>query len=73
MMEWSEICLNYPWLGVPVWDETLINVLLWKKGGDRTVVYLRSSRMPTFPTISNCHKDYFLQPPYDKWFMFHGE
>lgn len=71
LMEWSEICLNYPWLGVPVWDETLINVLLWKKGAAEQL-YICDPYNAYFQDYLDLPYETIAQPPYDKWFMFHG-
>lgn len=71
LKEWSEICLNYPHLGYPVWDETLMNVLLWKKGATRHL-YTFDPYNAYFGNYLGLSNEAIAQPPYDKWFIFHG-
>jgi hypothetical protein len=71
MMEWSEICLRYPRLGYPVWDETLINVLLWQKGATEQL-YICDPYNAYFGTYLGLSQDEIKQHPYHKWYVFHG-
>ena len=71
LKEWRDICLNYPWLGVPCYDETILNVLLWKKGATK--------HLPTIDPYNAYFCDYLTldfeeiaQFPYAHWFLFHG-
>ena len=69
--EWNRMCLDYPQLGVPVWDETLINVLFWMKGA--TVQLLRCDPYNAyFDDYLKMTTAEMAKPPYSYWFVFHG-
>lgn len=71
MIEWSDICLKYPWLGYPVWDETLINVLLWKKGATEQL-YICDPYNAYFGDYLGMSQEKIATDPYNHWFVFHG-
>jgi hypothetical protein len=71
LREWADLCMNSSWLGVPCYDETLMNLLLWKKGA--------TGQLHTCDPFIH-HIDEYLEqsnkalalPPYQNWWMFHG-
>jgi len=71
LSNWCDVCLNYYYLGIPCWDETLLNVLLWKIGATQQVTTID-------PYNAYIEKYLFLspaeiaKPPYNHWFLFHG-
>lgn len=69
--EWNSMCLNHPSLGVPVWDETFLNILLWKFGA--------TEQLPTIDPYNAYFSQYLSlsfsergESPYNYWFVFHG-
>ncbi|MBS0605161.1 MAG: hypothetical protein JSS60_09040 [Verrucomicrobia bacterium] len=71
LKEWCDTCLNYPWLGSPCYDETLLNVILWKTGA--------TTHLPTIDPYNAYFANYLTlsseqiqQLPYSHWFLFHG-
>ncbi len=68
---WHNTCMDHCYLGNPCWDETLLNVLLWKQGATDQLF-----RCDPY----NAYIDRYLaldpsednQPPYNHWFVFHG-
>lgn len=71
LSEWNAMCVNYPSLGVPCFDETFMNVLLWKYGA--------TEQLPTIDPYNSYFNTYLdledsskKLPPYSHWFLFHG-
>ncbi len=71
LTNWCNLCLNFPFLGNPCYDETLLNVSLWRIGA--------TQHLPTIDPYNAYFADYFRlnaeqiqQEPYSYWYLFHG-
>lgn len=71
LSEWCETCLNYPWLGNPCYDETLLNIFLWKIGATEQL-FTCDPYNAYFERYLSLDPSEIRNTPYNHWYMFHG-
>lgn len=71
LLDWNDLCLNYTWYGMPCWDESLINILFWKRKATRQIPLCDpyDSFVDKYLSLDLSEMQ---QPPYNNWFLFHG-
>ncbi len=71
IVEWDRMCMEHYHLGVPCFDETLLNVNLWKVGAIRRLPLCDPLDM-YFDTYLHLDPSDMQRFPYNQWYLFHG-
>lgn len=69
--DWNDICLSYYYRGIPCWDETLLNIYLWKIGATKQLLTIDpyNAYLDKYLSLNTSE---LSQPPYSYWYVFHG-
>lgn len=71
LQNWCDICLIFPHLGNPCYDETLLNVCLWKMGATRHLPTI-DPYFEHFTEYLTLNAEQLQKEPYCNWHLFHG-
>jgi len=68
---WRSMCMDHARLGIPVWDETFLNIALWKIGATKHL-FCCDPYNAYFDNYLSLNKKMFQNPPFNHWYVFHG-